>query len=187
MPTRPGPDARRRPEAKAASRWLATGRGLARLSLAGLALAGLALAGCAHGPRQAAAAPADVVFNHTDPGAVSAMIASQCRTMGWSVDGASAASVTCTASVTTPQRILSTLTMRNTRRQTKMASYHFMLSWLGSDVRVRTESWFSDPDRGQRRALKPGRAANVARQMTGFLVLMGGHLSRPDDAPGAEP
>ena len=161
------------------------GAGLCALGLAGT----LALAGCAHGHHRTAAppAPAEVVFNHTDTGAVSGMIAGQCRTMGWSVDKAEPASVTCTASVTTPQRILSALTMRNTRRQTRMASYHFMLSSVGSDVRVLTEAWFSDPDRGQRRELKPGQAAKVGKQMTGFLVLMGGHLSRQGDAPGAEP
>ena len=157
-----------------------------------LALAGvLVLAGCAHGPHRAAAspapAPAEVVFNHTDTGAVSAMIGGQCRTMGWSVDHQEAATVTCTASVTTPQRILGALTMRNAKRQTRMASYHFMLSGAGSDVRVASESWLSDPDRGRRRDLKPGQGAKVGRQMTGFLVLMGGHLSRPADPPGAEP
>ena len=154
-----------------------------------LVAAALVLAGCAHGPHRTAAAPApaEVVFNHTDTGTVSGMIAGQCRTMGWAVDRAEAASVTCTASVSTPQRILGALTMRNTQRQTRMASYHFMLSGAGSDVRVRTEAWYSDPDRGQRRELKPGQAAKVGKQMTGFLVLMGGHLSRPADAPGAEP
>ena len=150
------------------------------------------MAGCAHRSRHVAAPQAtppvaEVVFNHSDPAAVSGMIANQCRTMGWAVDKSSAASVTCTASVTTPQRILSALTLRNTQRQTRMASYHFMLSGVGSDVRVRTESWFSDPDRGQRRELKRGQAVQVSKQMTGFLVLMGGHLSRQNDAPGAEP
>ncbi len=156
-------------------------RGLAAIGLAGIAL----LTACAHGPRPAAAAaaPAEVVFNRTDAGAVSALIAGQCRTMGWSVDRADLTSITCTANVTTPQRILSAMTMRNTQRQTRMESHHFMLSQSGSDVSVRSESWFSDPDRGQRRELKRSRAAQVEKQMAGFLVLLGGHLSNAAAEP----
>ena len=111
----------------------------------------------------------------------------QCRATGWSVDRADAASVTCTANVTTPQRILSAVTLRNTQKQIHMESHHFMLSQTGADVFVRSESWFSDPDRGQRRELKRSQAAQVEKQMAGFLVLLGGHLSRPGDVAGAQP
>jgi hypothetical protein len=75
------------------------------------------------------------------------------------------------------------MTMRNTQRQTRMESHHFMLSQSGSDVSVRSESWFSDPDRGQRRELKRSRAAQVEKQMAGFLVLLGGHLSNAAAEP----
>ncbi len=121
------------------------------------------------------------------------MIADKCRAVGWAVDRAGADSVTCTGSVTPGRRILNTLLMRNERRQTQSVSHHFILSVLsggggsGDEVRVRAESWLSDPDRGRRRDLGPAKAAKVDREMAGFLVLMGGRLARATDATGAEP
>ena len=150
----------------------------------------LGLAGCAAGPRPGAAAPvsAQVIFGRTNPQAVSAMIADKCRAMGWAVDGGSAGSVTCTASVTPGRRIMNTLLMQNERRQTQLVSHHFILTGVGGDeVRVQAESWLSDPDRGRRRALGAAKAAKVDREMAGFLVLMGGRLARATDATAAEP
>ena len=143
----------------------------------------MALAGCAAGPRRSAEIPAssEVIFGRTNPEAVSDMIAAKCRAVGWAVDQRSAASVTCTVNVPARQRILSSMMMLNPQRQTLLVSHHFILSGAGDEVRVRSESWFSDPDRGRRRELGPAKAAKVGREMAGFLVLMGGQVSRRGD------
>ena len=157
--------------------------------LAGLTGA-LALTGCAmghHHPAPPPPAAAEVVFGRTNPEAVSAMIADRCRAVGWTVDRVEAASVTCTVSVPTRQRILTAIMMENPGRQTHAVSHHFLISGAGDEVRVRSESWLSDPDRGRRRDLGAAKAAKVDREMAGFLVLMGGRLARPADAATSQP
>ena len=157
----------------------------AELLAVGLGCA-LALAGCAAGRHHAAppATPlgAEVLFSRIDPGAVSTMIADRCRAVGWAVDRADTASVTCTVSVPGRQRLLTALMMRNPKGQTQSVSHHFLIAQAGDEVRVRSESWLSDPDRGRRRELAAAKAAKVEREMAGFLVLMGGRMARPGDA-----
>jgi hypothetical protein len=161
--------------------WSGGGRGIWLGAAAGVAVA---LAGCAGVPHRAAQAPAaaEVLFSRTDPTTVSAMIADRCRAVGWAVDRVESASVTCTGRVTPGRRIMTALLMENAKRQTQSVSHHFMISSAGGDeVRVRAESWLSDPDRGRRRELGPAKAAKVDREMAGFLVLMGGRLARAGD------
>jgi hypothetical protein len=153
-------------------------RALSGVALPLVLAVGLGLAGCAHRPAVAPAAPQtpEVYFSRSSPTAVAALIAEQCRAVGWLVDHAEAASVTCTGTLTTPQRILDTLTLRNASRQTQRVSYHFIVAEQGREVGVQSECWFSDSDRGRRRELSRTQTVKVRRQMTGFLVLMGGHL-----------
>jgi hypothetical protein len=153
--------------------------GLRALSVVALPLVlALGLAGCASRGPGAPVAPTnpEVFFSRSNPAAVAALIAEQCRAVGWLVDHAEAASVTCTGTLTTRQRVLDTLTLRNASRQTQRVSYHFIVAEQGSEVGVQSECWFSDSDRGRRRELSRTQTAKVRRQMTGFLVLMGGHL-----------